>query len=488
MLKIAATSAAALLLAACSGTTAAPAHSPSPLTGGLTQGLIAYVADQGVGVLDPATGKSTIVAPLPPGAFRVAGPVWASAPNLNHRVIYFTVHDDRPPESRTSSGVVPYDWLFRVDPFAGTIEPVAASQDSQSEGPFGLVANDHYLALSVGCCTSYEVDALDLTRAAGGLKTLSKPPAQAAFFTEGLAPGSSGLVAVREVGTGTWYWLNADAGVLNPFPLSLGPEDGPLAISPDGTTVAVALPDHGALIEPINSGLPIASQTQTANPSGSASPAASTHPTATAAVIAPKRVNSKLQHPDGLAWSPDGKQLALAVNGEVEMYNAAAADGGPAGKFLAGANVVGVAWSGPMPNHTVAMLKASPGPVSFVDALLKSTALPAAADTPQNRPLTKVYIWQFDSTKTSPEEAIVDATPAVLAKYPPLSGGVVFHHWAPTDTWALVGGCLRYRVVVGGSIPPTASTVGLSENTLCSARPSPSPSPSHSPTASPSHS
>ena len=102
--------------------------------------------------------------------------------------------------------------------------------------------------------------------------------------------------------------------------------------------------------------------------------------------------------------------------------------------------------------------------------------------------MTKVYIWQFDSTNTSPEEAIVDATPAVLAKYPPLSGGVVFHHWAPTDTWALVGGCLRYRVVVGGSIPPTATTVGLSENTLCSARPSPSPSPSHSPTASPSHS
>src|SRR5437879_3597416 len=162
---------AVLLIAACSRSSAAPpAHSPSPLTGGLTQGLIAYVADQGVGVLDPATGKSTIVAPLPPGAFRVAGPVWASAPNLNHPVIYFTVHDDRPPESRTSSGVVPYDWLFRVDPFAGTIEPVAASQDSQSEGPFGLVANDHYLALSVGCCTSYAVDALDLTRAAGALK------------------------------------------------------------------------------------------------------------------------------------------------------------------------------------------------------------------------------------------------------------------------------------------------------------------------------
>src|SRR5256886_780780 len=307
MLKIAAASAAALLLAACSGTTAAPTHSPSPLTGGLTQGLIAYAADQGVGVLDPATGKSTIVAPLLPGAFRVAGPVWASAPNLDHAVIYFTVHDDRPAESRTSSGVVPYDWLFRVDPFAGTVEPVSASQDAQSEGPFGLVANDHYVALTVGCCTSYEVDALALPRPAGGLKALSNPPAQAAFFTEGLAPGSSGLVAVREVGTGTWYWLNADAGVLNPFPLSLGPDEGPLAISPDGTMVAVALPDHGAVIEPINSGLPIASPSPIANSTGSASPTASTRPTATATATAPKRVNSRLQHPDGLTWSPDGK-------------------------------------------------------------------------------------------------------------------------------------------------------------------------------------
>src|SRR2546421_4898819 len=146
-LKIAAPSAAALLLAACSGTTAAPAHSPSPLTGGLTNGLIAYAADQGVGVLDPATGKATIVAPLPPGAFRVAGPVWAPAPNVSHPVLYFTLHDDRPAETRTAAGVVPYDWLFRVDPLSGTIDPIAASQDSSSEGPFGLVANSHYVAL-----------------------------------------------------------------------------------------------------------------------------------------------------------------------------------------------------------------------------------------------------------------------------------------------------------------------------------------------------
>lgn len=477
MLKPAAAIAAVLTFTACSSTGAgAPVHSPSPVTGGLAQGLIAYAADQGVGVLDPASGKSTIVAPLPPGAFRVAGPVWAPAPGVNHPVIYFTVHDDRPMESRNSAGVVPYDWLFRVDPFAGTIDPVAASEDLISEGPFGLVANDHYLALTLGCCSNYEVDTLDLTQPSAPLKKQS--PSGAMFFTEGVVPGSSGLVAVREVETGNWYWLNADAGVLNPFPLSLGTDDGPVAISADGTLAAVAMPDHGALIEPINSALPIASPTPpSASPSGSPSPSA--HPTPT--VSAPKHVNSKLQHPDSLAWSPDARQLAVAVNGEVELYSTSAADGPPATKYLSGSNSIGVAWSSPMADHTLAMVKPSAGPQAIVDALLKSTALPAAADTSQNRPLTKIYLWQFDSTKTSPVQSISDATPDVVAKYPPLGAGVIYHHWAAADSWALLGGCYRYRVVITGSIPAVASTFGLASNALCSAKPTPSPS------ASPSH-
>jgi hypothetical protein len=326
--------AAALLLAGCSATTAAPpAKSPSPLTGGLTDGLIAYVSDQGVGVLDPSTGKSSIVASVPPGAFRVAGPVWAAQPKLDHPVLYFTIHDDRPAETRNTSGVQPYDWLFRVDPFLGSIEPIAASQDSASEGPFGLVANSHYVALTVGCCTTYEVDALDLaqtTQSTVTLKTLAKPPAQPAFFTEGIVPGDSGLVAVRQFGTGSWYWLNADANVLNPFPLSLGPDDGPIAISPDGTLAAVAMPDHGAVIEPINSGLPVETPSATAT----ASPRPSALLTPSTGV--PHSVNSKLPHPDGLTWSPDGSRLAVAVNGEVEIYGAHSPDGtAPASKAQA---------------------------------------------------------------------------------------------------------------------------------------------------------
>ena len=460
---------------------------PSPITGGLTQGLIGYVADQGVGVLDPATGKSTVLAPLPGGgAFRIAGPVWGPAPGVAYPVLYFTLHDDRPAERRTTAGVVPYDWLFRVDPFTGAIDPLAASQDSQSEGPIGIVANSHYLALTVGCCATYEVDALNLTQPAGALKVLSKPPAQAAFFTEGTAPGQSGLIAVRAFGTGAWYWLNADAGVLNPFPLKLGPDDGPIAISEDGTLAAVSLPDHGAVIQSINSALPLAPPSAAASAGSAVTTSPSPSASPSNAARAPWRINSKLPHVDGLAWSPDAKQIVLAVNGELELYSAAGADGtAPTKTYLGGGNVTGTDWSAPMPNETAAKLKAGLGPQAMVDGLLSATALPAAADTPEARPLTKVYLWQFDSTKPSPIESIKDATPALLTQSPPLAAGVVFHHWAPSDTWALLGGCYRYRVVVTGSVPPTASTFGLAANTLCSTPPSPSPSSSPKATSSP---
>jgi hypothetical protein len=473
----------AITIASCGGGTVA-VRSPSPLTGGLTQGLIGYVADQGVGVLDPATGKSTILAPLPAGAaFRVAGPVWGPAPGVGYPVLYFSVHDDRPAEGRTTAGVVPYDWLFRVDPFTGAIDPIAASQDSQSEGPIGLVANSRYLALTVGCCATYEVDSLDLTKPLGALKVLSKPPDQAAFFTEGVAPGQSGLFAVRAFGTGAWYWLNADAGVLNPFPLTLGPDDGPIAITEDGTLAAVSLPDHGAVIEPINSALPLATPSASASPAASASPHAT--PAPSSAASGPRRINSKLPHVDGLAWSPDAKAIVLAVSGELELYSTSGSDGtAPTKKYLTGGNVIGVDWSAPMPDKTPAMLKPGPGPQAMVDGLLTATKLPAAADTPAARPLTKIFLWQFDSTKASPIESIADATPAVLTQYPPLHAAVVFHHWAPSVNWQLLGGCFRYRVVVTGSVPPTASTFGLGTNVLCSAS-TPSPSPSPKATSSP---
>lgn len=456
---------AVVLLAACAGggTPAAVVSSPSPVAGALGQGLIAYVAASGLGVLDPTTGKSVLVAPLPAGAaFRISGPVWAPAPGLSYPVLYFTIHDDRPAEDVTTQGVVPYDWLFRVDPFAGTITPLAASYDFQSEGPFGIVANGHYLALTAGCCTTYEVDALDLTKATAGIKVMTKPPTQTALFTEGAAPGDSALVAVRAFATGLWYWLNLDASVLNAFPLKLGPDDGPIAISPDGTTVAVSRPDKGPVIEPINVNVPIAGATS----SPATTPATGT-PTPRPA--APRAVNSKLAHADAMAWSPDATLLALAVDGALQIYRAAGKDGTPPVKsYLGRSGVSGIDWSAPIPGQSFASVKPAPGPQPAVDALLKATMLPAKANSPAGRYLTKVYVWQFDSSKASPIAAITDATPSVLKQYPPIAATVVFFHWAPSPSWALLGGCHRYRVVIKGSVPPTASTFGLGSNALCS--------------------
>ena len=485
---------AAALLASCGSSSVAVVTSPSPVTGALTQGLIAYAGGGNIGVIDPATGKNTAVAPLPAGgAFRIAGPVWGPAPGIAYPVIYFAIHDDRPAERRTSPGVVPYDWLFRVDPFAGTITPLGASADFESEGPLGLSANAHYLALTVGCCTDYQVDVLDLTSPTAQVKVLTRPPDQPALFTEGAAPGVDGLIAVRGFATGAWYFLNPDLGVLNHFPLTPGADDGPVAFSPDGTMAAVSLEDHGAVIEPVNLAPVFASPStaDTASPSATAasSPSPSAKASPTASPVAPRRVNSTLPHVDALAWSPDAKQLALAVNGGIQVYAAAGKDGDkPVQTYLATAGVSGIAWSGAIPLHSLTEVKAAANPETFVDALLDATKLPAAADNPEARPLTKVYLWAYDSSKPSPIAAITNPTPDVLAKYVPLSATVNFHHWTAADAWGLAGGCTRYRVVIAGSVAPVASTIGLASNLPCLGAPSPSASPSASPSKSPSKS
>src|SRR5436309_2418465 len=129
----------ALLIAACGGSSSAPvaSHTPTPVAGALAVGLIAYASNGGIGVLDPSNGKTATLASLPPGAFRVAGPVWGPEPGVAYPVIYFAIHDDRPMESRNVSGVIPYDWIFRADPFTGELAALGAQPDFESEGAFG---------------------------------------------------------------------------------------------------------------------------------------------------------------------------------------------------------------------------------------------------------------------------------------------------------------------------------------------------------------
>ncbi len=226
------------------------------------------------------------------------------------------------------------------------------------------------------------------------------------------------------------------------------------------------MPVYGAVIEPINSSLPLPSASPVAGTAAAAtgSPAAATPHTP----VKPRRINSALPHVDSLAWSPDTTQLALAVNGEVQIYGSQGKDGAPPlHRYLRTTHVQTVDWSAPIPGETFAAVKAGAGPHAMVDALLGTTKLPAAADTPAKRPLTKVYLWQWDSSKASPISAINDATPAILQQYPPLAAGVFFHHWAPFASWELLGGCFRYRVVITGSVAPVASTIGLATNTPC---------------------
>ncbi len=471
-----------LLLSGCAGSTTGTPTPSSPASG-TNGGLIAYASATSISVVDPATDKAAIIAPLPAGAaFRVGGPAWGPAPGLSYPVIYFTIHDDRPPERRTTAGVVPYDWLFRADPFTGSIVPLGASADFDSEGPFGVSANSHFLAMTVGCCTDYQVDVLDLTQPNAPIKVLTRPPTQPALFTEGAAPGVDGLIAVRGFATGAWYFLNPSLGVLNHFPLTPGPDDGPVAFSPDGTMAAVSLPDHGAVIEPVNLNpvFPSPSPAPGASVSPQATPPAKASPSPSASPVAPRRINSRLPHVDDLAWSPDGTELALAVNGGIQVYSAAGKDGDkPVKTYPGGGGVTGLDWSGPITGKTIADVKAGANPQQFVDALLNATKLPAAADTSANRPFTLIYLWAFDSSKPSPIASIADASPATLAKYPPLGAMVNFHHWIATGAWTLLGGCIRYRVVIAGSIPPVASTLGLVSNTPCLGA-SPSASPSHS--------
>src|SRR5258707_2477733 len=86
---------ATILASACGGGAPVVTHSPSSVQGALSDGLIAYLSDKGVGVLDPTSGKSTLVAPLPAGgAFRVSRPGWAPAPGVPDSLLDFTIHDE----------------------------------------------------------------------------------------------------------------------------------------------------------------------------------------------------------------------------------------------------------------------------------------------------------------------------------------------------------------------------------------------------------
>jgi hypothetical protein len=428
---------AVLLLASCTAgtTTAHPSHPAAGVPGGLTGGLIGFRSSQGIGVLDPASGKSMIVVPLAATPyFRVIGPVWGPAASGRGEALYFTLHDLRTPETPRSQGIVAYDWLFRADPFSGRLEPLAASPDASTDGPVSLAASRSDLAFTTGCCGDYDVDVVGFGKTPQAPARIPRAVGEQGYVVEAASPVTGWFVLQNA--DGTWEWLDPRSQRAEAFPYPLQPQDGPVAISADDRLAAVA----GARV-----------QLGDARSGGQLRP-----------------LEGVAGTPAALAWSPSSSRLALALGGGVEVVAVADKAGAPA-SLLPGAGVTGIAWSDPLGSVTFASVKAVPPPQGTVDALLAATALPAADDSVSGRARTKVYLWRYDlkqaGAAASPVATVTSAGAAFLSSHPPLAATVLWHHWAAGE-W-LLGGCYRYRAIVAGATSSLASTISLGDPGVC---------------------
>jgi hypothetical protein len=428
------------LLAACSAgmTSTPPTPSPkaSPVAGGLTAGLVAFRSAQGIGVLDPNTGKQVLVVPVNGQQFRITGPVWGPAARAGASALYFTLHDDRPQESARSDGGVAYDWVIRADPFTGRLEPIAAAPDQTSEGPVNLVAGARGLAYTVGCCGDYSVRELRFA-------TPPVPPAPllhlaqaGSLFVEAVSP-ITGWLLLKSSG-GSWAWYDPESGRTQELSAGLTAEDGPVAVSDADRLAAIS----GGKVE--------IAELKTGGQ--------------------PRELASAGTGVSALAWGPDAR-LAAVANGTLKVLEVPA-DGvtpAPAVQYSAGPGLSSVSWSGAMPDLTLAGVKATSGPQALVDGLLRATRLPAADASVGDRARTKVYLWRLDLKQPgaagSAVAKVTSASPDFLAQHPPLEAGALWHHWAPAD-W-LLGGCYRYRAVVVWPSGSVASTFSLGDQAAC---------------------
>jgi hypothetical protein len=430
--------AAALLGACAAGTTTSqprPTPKASPVAGGLTAGLIAYRSAQGIGVLDPNSGKQVLVVPISGQQFRIAGPVWGPSARAGAQALYFTLHDDRVQESARSDGVVAYDWIFRADPFTGALEPIAAAPDQASEGPVNLVGGPHELAYTVGCCGDYSVSRMRFASPPEPPRALQQLAGAGSIYVEGISP-LTGWLVVRSSG-GSWAWYEPDGGTTQELNVGLKADDGPIAISEGDRLAAIS----GGKVQ-------------------------------TADLKAGGQFHSL---PSGMAavsldWGPESR-LALANGGGLTVIEAAVEGATPAppSHYLAGTGVSAVSWSEAMPGLTLAGVKPVPGPQALVDGLQAATRLPAGDVSVGDRARTKVYVWRLDlkqpGAATSQVATVTKVTPAFLAQHPPLAASVLWHHWSAAD-W-LLGGCYRYRVLVTWPSGSVASTMSLGDPKAC---------------------
>lgn len=413
-----------------STTSSGGAHRSSSTPAALSDGLIAYLGNQGIGVLDPRTGSHMLVengsvgsvAPsaggfnIPMGTTRLTGgPVWAASPGSAVPLLYFGAWWCC---SKPASAASQYSWLLAGNPFAGTVTAESLTVTIPEPVHALLAVSGNQLAEGEQIDQNAYVTLFSLHTQ--GAATMVKPPTGSMLWLEGIAPSGQWVVASGTWQSNqTWFWFNPGTAATKPFPLPdsgttqgsffrFQTGSGSVAFSPDGSEVAMALP--------VSSASSSAGEIAIKNLSTGTG-----WRTLSASLPAP---------PTSLAWSPDGQMLAAAVGGNLVLLNPIAQGGAPQ-TLLSGDGISDISWSGPLPAMTMAMVRSLPDLRSAV----RSIALPLS---PATVPI---------SSPTALRAVVTDGYGAAVAGAP--------------VSFAIRGVCsAATSCPVPGAIQPSAATTG----------------------------
>ncbi len=319
----------------------------------LRDGLVAFQDAEGIGLVDPASGRRRLLLAVPHActttvassgtpSISLAGPVWASfersAPKL-----YFWLTDWRfrtsalchlplAPRSLSGSAV-----LVEADPFTGALRVVAvAPRGLPCQPGSDLVAVAAALAFTNGGCDETTVEALGLPFRAGEQPLQAGaaiPPAKfcrtCAINARVLGSGPKGTVLFEELGLQTATPPLPSLQLFDPTKRTvdlLSPLPPPAArativaaaTSPNGNEVAFAAGKSGAGVLDLRTG------------TWAAKPVPPCTGTCTGAL--------------SVSFSPSGAQLAIASRGEIAIDPLSG--GGAPRVLMRGSGVSELSWSG----------------------------------------------------------------------------------------------------------------------------------------------
>ena len=313
-------------------------------------GLIAFRDANGIGLINPTSGRQRMVLTVPLGCssaaggvgpIGLAGPVWAPSSGPSARLYFWVTYWQYKPTSACNVPAVP-SWvgpggavLVQADPFDGTLRAVAAAPDGLPCQPGeDLVAVPGALAFTNGGCDEPQVEALALPLRPGAEPEgapLALPAGEfaphCAVDERLLGEGPGGKVLLQEVGTQCpppppslqWWGPSAHAvGLFSPRPpRGVWDDLRASALSPNSGLEAFALGTGGAGVLNLKTG-------------------------AWSAQHLPRCAGPACEGALSVSFSPGGAQIALAANGDLLV--APAAGGTP--EVLAADGVASVSWSG----------------------------------------------------------------------------------------------------------------------------------------------